>query len=96
MAYVIPYLPLIIVLTIVVAVILYMRRHGLAPHSKTWLEPRAFVIATLLMAIAQYGKIMQSGISIGGIVIAIVTCIFGGVFWGAIGTFFYNRSRRKL
>jgi len=96
MEYFIPYLPLIIFLIIVVAVILYMRRPGVAPPSKTWLEPRAFVIAALLVAIAQYGKLMQSGISLRGIVIAIVACIFGGVFWGAIGTFFYNRSRRKL
>ena len=92
---IIPYLPLIIFLTVLTAAIIYMRRLGEAPPPKSWLDPRAFVIATLLMAIVQFSKLVKSSFPPEAIVTAIVTCIFGGVFWGAIGTYFYNRSRRQ-
>jgi hypothetical protein len=89
------YLPLVIVLTILIVAIIYMRRPGKAPRPKTWLDPRAFVVATLLMALVQTNKMMTSGFSLEAIIVAILSSIFGGVFWGAIGTYFYNRSKRQ-
>lgn len=93
---VISYLPLTIVLTILVAAIVYMRRPGKAPLQKAWLDPRAFVVAAVLMAVVQLRKLTEAAFTPEAIVIAIVTCFLGGVFWGAIGTYIYNRSRRQL
>lgn len=93
---VISYLPLIIVVTLLAAAIVYMRRPGKALPPKTWLDPRAFVIATVLMAVVQFGKLMETAFPPEALVTAIVTCLFGGIFWGAIGTYIYNRSRRQI
>lgn len=89
------YLPLLIFLTLLVVAIVYMRRPGKAPPSKTWLDPRAFVFATLLMAFVQLGKLSKAAFTPEAIVSAVFTCFLGGVFWGAIGTYIYNRSRRQ-
>lgn len=54
------YLPLIIILLVLAAAIVYMRRPGKAPPPKTWLDPRAVAIATPLIAIVQFGKLMET------------------------------------
>ena len=67
----------------------------------TWLHPRAFLIAAVLMAIVQLGKFQNTEITPIAIFSAVIACLLGGVFWGAIGTYFYKRfpvasSRKKI
>ena len=60
-----------------------------------WLEPRAFWIAFALMAFVQFSTVMQTGGSVGEVVLALTTSIFGGIFWGAIGTYVYRKFYKK-
>jgi len=63
---------------------------------KNWLIPRAFWIAFVLMAFAQFSKVLKTGGEISEVLFAFITCIFGGVFWGTIGTYIYRRFYTKL
>ena len=62
---------------------------------RTWLHPRAFWIAALLIALLQVTKIPAGGVTaywLGG---ATAVVVLGGVFWGAVGTFLYNRFHKR-
>ena len=59
-----------------------------------WLEPHAFLIAFVLMAFVQFSTVMQT-VGVGEVVLALTTSIFGGIFWGAIGTYIYRKLYKK-
>jgi len=63
---------------------------------KTWLIPRAFWIAFVFMAFAQFSKVLKTGVDISEMLFALIASIFGGVFWGTIGTYIYRRFYKKL
>jgi len=48
------------------------------------------------MAFAQFSKVLKAGIDISDVLFALITCVFGGVFWGTIGTYIYRRFYKKL
>lgn len=62
---------------------------------KSWLEPKAFWIAFLVMAVLQVSANLEGEASFERILLALTTSVIGGVFWGAIGTYIYRRIRRR-
>lgn len=64
---------------------------NLGEKMSTWIYPKAFWIATALILVVQIQKLIISGFSIVNVVQALTIAFFGGVFWGAIGTFIYKK-----
>ena len=62
---------------------------------RKWLHPRAFLLSALLIAVLQTTKVPVSGITAEWLGTATVTVFLGGIFWGVIGTYLYNRFYKR-
>ena len=62
---------------------------------RKWLHPRAFWLAALLILILQFTKVPPNGVSAEWLGAATGAVLGGGAFWGAVGTFVYNRFYKR-
>ncbi len=57
----------------------------------TWLRPKVFIICAALTLFARFESMQKSQFSADSILEAVITAIFGGLFWGVIVTYFLNK-----
>lgn len=62
---------------------------------KAWLNWKAFFGAAVWMAVVQRAKLAKGGVGDGALIEAIMTVVFGGLFWGVIATYVDNRFYKK-
>ena len=62
---------------------------------KSWLTWCAFGIAAFMTALARLQPTIESNYGSAALIEAAITIIFGGLFWGIVGLFIYNRFSKK-
>lgn len=62
---------------------------------KNWLHPRAFWVWALLMLVLRLTRIPSSGVDSEWIGVTLVQVVMGGVFWGVVSTYLYNRFYKR-
>jgi len=62
---------------------------------KSWLNPKLFAGAVLLMTLQQALKLNNSEVSLELLATAALTVLLGGLFWGIIATFISIRFIKK-
>ncbi len=61
---------------------------------RTWLRPKAFIICAALMLLARLESMQKNQFSADSIFEAMIAVLVGGIFWGAIVTYFLNKRDR--
>ncbi len=61
---------------------------------ETWLRPRPFIICAALTLLARFESMQKSQFSADSILEAMIAVLVGGIFWGAVVTYFLNKRGR--
>lgn len=61
---------------------------------RNWIHPRAFLCWALLIFVLRLTKIPEEGIAAEWIGATLFQMVVGGLFWGAISTYLYNRFNK--